>query len=189
MVGHKDMKSTSSNAVMVYLPTPLHARQAPHEAFANLRDDDAAIEQFTRTWGQISNLPLIEAAKLDWRDKMRLAWRGDAKALKELQWWANQYIRTDLTVSDSRIEMKADQLLGTIYLLFLCDYLKGRTGICANPDCTQPYFIKKRPTRKFCEDPKCSAYAQRQYALKSWRLHGAEWRPARKKKSTKKGGK
>lgn len=184
MVEHNETPVGSSNAITVYVGTVKHSRQQPHEAFANLRDAPAAVEQFSRTWGLISNLPMVEANKLGYRDLLRQAWQGDPAALRNLQQTVSKYVQTDLTVAaNGRVEMKADQLLGTIVLLFLCDHLKGRTAFCANPECTQPYFIKERASRKFCEDPKCSAFAQRQYALKWWNEEGKQQRERRRKKS------
>lgn len=40
---------------------------------------------------------------------------------------------------------------------------------CSNPDCTNPYFIAKRKSQKFCEQGPCTRYAQNQYAKKWWR--------------------
>jgi hypothetical protein len=190
MVKHKEGPITSSNQITVYLMTgKAAAKQPPHEAFANLQDDDAAVRAFKREWGPISKLPMVDAQFLYWRDTLRKAWRGDADAVEEIQRWNNLYMMTSLKFSSGRIEMESDHLLGTIHLLFLRDHLAGKTAICDNPDCAQPYFIKRRATQKFCESRACSAYAQRQYALKWWNDKGNEQREQRRKKAHTKGRK
>lgn len=55
-----------------------------------------------------------------------------------------------------------------ICYLTVKDQRRGRLGLCANPDCGAPYFLKTRRTQKICEQPGCSAWAQRNYALKWW---------------------
>jgi hypothetical protein len=181
MVKHKGSPVTSS--ITVYLQTGKTAKQQPHEAFANLADDGAA--NFSREWGPISTMPMVEQAKLGWRDILRTAWDRDVEAVKEVQGWVNRYMVTSLKFSDGRIVMESDHLLGTIYLLFLRDHLSGRTAICANPDCEQPYFIKHRATQKFCECSACAAYGQREYAKAWWHREGKQQREQRRKKAQK----
>src|SRR5260370_16402065 len=69
---------------------------------------------------------------------------------------------------DGRIEIIPDDLWTSVCVLFLRDHLAGRTGVCANPDCASPFFLKKRSTQKFCEPGPGVAYAQRQSAF-PWR--------------------
>lgn len=47
---------------------------------------------------------------------------------------------------------------------------------CHNPDCLAPYFLAKRRSQKYCERGDCTAYAQRQYALKWWYAKGEKRR-------------
>ena len=192
MVKHKGGPITSSNRITVYLMTgkaAAAAKQQPHEALANLRDDDGAVRAFRRAWGPISKLPMIDAGILEWRDTLRKAWRGDADAIVEIQRRTSQYMIASLKFSEGRIEMESDHLLGTNYLLFLRDHLAGKTAICANPDCTQPYFIKRRATQKFCGSPACTAYAQGGYANKWWHEKGDQLRAERRNKAQSKGRK
>jgi hypothetical protein len=55
-----------------------------------------------------------------------------------------------------------------ICYLTVKDQRRGRLGFCANPECGAPYFLKTRRTQKICDQPGCSAWAQRNYALKWW---------------------
>lgn len=54
---------------------------------------------------------------------------------------------------------------------------------CHNPDCPAPYFLARRKDQKYCERGDCTAYAQRQYALKWWKEKGEALRAARKRKA------
>jgi hypothetical protein len=68
------------------------------------------------------------------------------------------------------IDLTTDDLWKFISYLFLRDFLAGKIGICGNPDCLTRYYLKSRSDQKFCQSGKgeCTAYAQRQYALKWW---------------------
>ena len=82
-----------------------------------------------------------------------------------------------LVVSVNRFgafELVADVLWSFIRLLFLRDYGAGRIGVCLNPDCPVPYFVKSRRTQTICEKGDCVAWAQRQHALRWWRTHRAK---------------
>lgn len=48
-------------------------------------------------------------------------------------------------------------------------------GVCGNPDCPAPYFIKKRNTQRFCVSV-CANYGQREHKREWWRAHGGQWR-------------
>jgi hypothetical protein len=190
MVKRKNGLMASSNKITVYLQAGKNpGKEQPHEAFVNLQDDEASIQAFARRWGPVSHAPLMDAAKLGFRNTLRSAWRGDAGALKEVQDWINRYMFTSLKFSDGRIEMAPEDLLGTIFLLFLRDHFAGKTAICANPNCAQPFFVKSKSKQKLCELRECAAYAQRQYALKWWNEVGKKEREKRQKKARSKGRK
>jgi hypothetical protein len=194
MVKRKGTDLTSSNKITVYLRAGKNSgvtqSAQPHEEFANLKEDDQSIEQFTRRWGVLSKLPLVDAMRVGWRDTLRQAWRGDTAALKEVQGWTTRYMVASLSFSGGRIEMESDQLLGSISILLLRDHLAGKTAVCENENCEgQRFFIKAKATQKFCGHPKCTAFAQKQYALKWWNVEGKQLREKRSKKAKNKGGK
>ncbi len=193
MVKRKSGLITSSNKITVYLQAGQHpeitGKEQPHEALVNLQDDEASIQRFAHRWGPVTHAPIFNVGVLGWRDILRGAWRGDEAALKEVQGWINRYMFTSLKFTDGRIEMAPEDLLGTIFLLFLRDYFAGKTAICANPNCAQPFFVKGKSKQKLCESRECAAFAQRQYALKWWNEVGKKQREKRQKKARAKGRK
>jgi hypothetical protein len=68
------------------------------------------------------------------------------------------------------IDLTTNDLWGFIGYLFLRDFTAGKIGFCGNPDCPAPYYLKSRSDQQYCLSGKgtCTAYAQRQYALKWW---------------------
>lgn len=124
---------------------------------------------------------------------LREAWRGSAYVV-------DVFLKTELddgfnlrafdvlagrdTTPNHRAEifMETEDLWKFICFLFLLDWTRGRIGVCGNPECPAPYFLKKRSTQKVCELGPCSEWAQRQYALKWWNKEG---RKRRAKKSAK----
>jgi hypothetical protein len=64
----------------------------------------------------------------------------------------------------------------------------GRFRTCQNPECPARFFLVKRSDQMYCERGECTAYAQRQYALKWWNREGKALRERRtRKKASKKG--
>src|ERR1700747_1651300 len=104
MVEHKKWPITSSNRITVYLMAgKAAAKQQPHEAFANLQDDDRAVQAFRREWGSSltgGKLPMVDAGILGWRDTLRKAWDGDADAIKDVQGWVNRYMVASIKFVD-----------------------------------------------------------------------------------------
>jgi hypothetical protein len=194
MVKRKGTDLSSSNKITVFLRAGKNSgvtqSAQPHEEFANLKDDDQSIEQFTRRWGVLSKLPMVDAMRAGWRDTLRKAWRGDGVALKEVQGWSTRYMVASLSFSGGRIEMESEHLIGSIFILFLRDHLAGKAAVCENEECEgQRYFVKAKATQKFCGHPKCTAFAQKQYALKWWNEEGKQQREQRRKKAQRKAGK
>jgi hypothetical protein len=189
MVRKNDTAITSSNRITVYLRTAKNpGKEQPHEALANLEDAEPSVQQFTRRWGSLSMLPMVDANRLGWRDTLRKAWRGDAAALKEIQVLTTQYMVGEFKFAHGRIELESN-LLGAIFTLFLRDYSAGKAAICANPNCSQPFFLKRRPRQKFCGLATCSALGQKKYALDWWNRVGKHQREANRKKAKAKGRK
>jgi hypothetical protein len=56
-----------------------------------------------------------------------------------------------------------------------------RFGICHNPECPAPYFLKRRKDQKHCEMGPCTEYTQRQHANKYWHKAGKRRRQERTK--------
>lgn len=81
-----------------------------------------------------------------------------------------------LIVGPKESEIATADLWTLMQVLLFRDVALKSTGLCPNPDCVAPYFMKKRKTQKFCEKGDCVAFAQRQYALRWWRSKGEQWR-------------
>lgn len=71
---------------------------------------------------------------------------------------------------NDKVNLTAKDLWTFIRYLFIRDFVAKKTGFCRNPDCSSPYYLKKRRDQKYCSSD-CSEYAQGQYALKWWRKH------------------
>jgi len=45
----------------------------------------------------------------------------------------------------------------------------SKLGVCSNPKCPRPYFLRSRAGQQFCNRKACLAYGQREQKLKWWR--------------------
>jgi hypothetical protein len=75
--------------------------------------------------------------------------------------------------------LETQHLWAFICFLFLLDRERDRTGVCANPDCLAPYYLKKKRIQKICEAGPCTSWAQRQYANRWWAKEGQKRRKAK----------
>jgi hypothetical protein len=161
----------SSDKITVYLRAK-KAGEAPHEAFANLQKDEASFNRFVKTWGRATGQPLFDyfgGPSAEYQDWLQKAWRGDKAAIDKIVRQINQHFRTSMAFDKGRIELIMDDLVGTSFLLFLRDHSAGRTAVCANPACPNPYFVKKRETQKYCGAGPCTEKAQLEYKRNWWR--------------------
>jgi len=55
-----------------------------------------------------------------------------------------------------------------------------RLKMCANFDCSHPYFIGERGNERYCSKP-CFDISRRQAKRAWWGEHGEQWRMAREK--------
>ena len=165
------------------------AREQPHEAFVNMQDDEASLHAFIDRWGAVvSESPgfgKYDGPNLDLRDHLREAWRGNETKLRFIEDSVGRYMRSKWMFNRGHIEIVADDLWSTICVLFLRDRAAHKTGICTNPACHSPYFIRKRKTQKYCEAGPCTAEAQRRHKLDWWNRVGK----IRAKKQAQKGRK
>jgi hypothetical protein len=195
--GGLNLASSSKNGyteMRVFLRTgPATALECLHIAFANLRDEPEAIAAFAKKYGPIVVPGLgdehgpheahdLKVARA-YRNGLRAAWAGDKEAVAGIQ-RAVKHLLATISVTGTRIEIEPRESWVAAYLLFLQDQSEGKPGICANPECAAPYFIRKRNTQKFCEAGPCVAYGARLRANKWWHEHGDDWRESNQK-STK----
>jgi hypothetical protein len=140
---------------------------------------------------KIANKHPREQAKfilLMFRDILRKAWKADAfssdadsTALDDISrlaqgsaWWSSAI--------EKQIELIVDNPFGVLCVLFLRDYAAKRMGICDNPDCQTPYFVKSRKTQKVCFAPACKVYSYQTSALNWWNREGKFRQISRKKR-------
>ncbi len=176
--------------------------EPPHVALANLQKDYKSWKQFEGRWGDL--LPPVQpdyTAPLDdtlneklfntangglgygFRDVLRQAWKGDPYHLEYLQDQVGVYMRADWKFERDRIRVIPENLWSIVCITFLQDRAAGKTGVCENPTCPAPYFIKQRRTQKFCEAGPCVAYKQRLYALSWWNREGKDRRAKKVRKN------
>jgi predicted RNA-binding Zn ribbon-like protein len=75
--------------------------------------------------------------------------------------------------------------LGTACILFLRDFSAGRLGICVNPHCPSPLYVRSRRTQKCCDVPICQVYSHRTSANKHWRTRKEKQKVQSKKRIKK----
>jgi hypothetical protein len=118
----------------------------------------------------------------DAQDTLRKAWSGDSEAINEIGGQTQDALVARPSIKARSVELTIDNLWSLICVLFLMDHAAGKTGVCGNPECPAPYFLRKRKDQKYCERGKCSAYAQRKYALGWWERKGYDLRAKRSRK-------
>jgi hypothetical protein len=137
---------------------------------------------------KIANKHPREQAKfilLTFRDILRKAWKTDSDAdltavdgisrlAQGSAWWSSAI--------EKHIELIVDNPFGVLCVLFLRDYAAKRLGICANPDCQTPYFVKSRKTQKVCSAPACKVYSYQTSTLNWWNREGKFRQISRKKR-------
>jgi hypothetical protein len=175
--------------------------------YDNPEAENRIIEKFETEMNELLAAGALDI-RLAYRDKLREAWKTDPqwlskvpvpdvsdesefdafpRALLDIYWDVEKRMAySNWRFRNGRIETTPEDLWASICLLFLRDHTDGRTGICANPQCPNPYFIKKRSTQKYCEAGPCVGYAQRQYALHWWNTEGKKRRQKEQSKAQNK---
>ena len=149
-----------------------------------------AMQAFVRKYGVLRRSAedeettafVVDAADFtDAQDVLRKAWAGDSGSIAEIEVQVKYALEAQPSVKAGGIELTTENLWSFICILFLLDRKAGKTGVCANPECPAPYFVRRRKDQKYCERGSCSAYAQRQYALGWWERKGYEIRAKKSK--------
>lgn len=148
----------------------------PHESLANVRCYDTAkvpqvfttlaaagltdtneMEGFLMSYGVLVarlNGKRFDERSVDFAAKqrlLRLAWRRDPSALKEIRAQIMDGLEAKPALSkDGTVEFKTENLWFFLCLRFLQDYEAGLTKICARTDCEHPYFVQKRRGQNYC---------------------------------------
>ncbi len=119
---------------------------------------------------------------LIFRDVLRQAWKGDLAARQIVQVLA-QVSAKIVAAENKQIELIPDGFLGIACIVFLSDFAAGRLGVCTNPQCRSPFFVRTRSTQKFCDVPDCMVYSHRLSANNYWSKVRAKARGKSKAKS------
>jgi hypothetical protein len=169
-----------------------------------LKLEETAVEQFIRDYGLLHAKDVPEDARdlytkpkslppdlhfqerfsefLSAQKLLRQAWSGTVD-FTEVEVNLQEGFEVSLWRRGELVVLTAD-LWKFISLLFVLDESSGKTGVCANPSCMAPYFIKERRTQKFCKAPLCMAYAARIYTQRWWDSGGKQQRAKQRKKKS-----
>jgi hypothetical protein len=121
---------------------------------------------------------------LRFREVLRQAWSGDSTALQRVQALAQAGANL-VAGKNGQIELIVVDLLEAACILFLRDLSAGRPGICANPQCPAPFFVRSRKNQKFCDVPACMVHSHRNSAYNYWARRRAKEQANSKKKVKK----
>jgi len=169
MGSSKRRKCYKITAYLTIKGSPKSAVAEPiHVDFANVKDAPEDFERFFKRWGLSDDVFAITPRKeltLGLRDHLRAAWRGNKAALPRMQ---GKEMTVTLVFTESGIEFEPAVWVQAMQLLFFQDHLAGKTAICANENCPNPYFIRKRKTQKYCEAGPCVEEAQRKHRREWW---------------------
>lgn len=159
---------------------------------ANLEDD--GVGYFTKRHGwRFTPNDLLSILEL--RDELRQMWKSDDSLADVARRWLSGETRDTAARMSERedatilFEPQTGVFLPStensrVFLLFTFLRFRSRLGCCENPSC-HTYFIRTGRAQRFCDKPRCAAYAQRFYKLKWWQEHGSKWRAKRKKRGEK----
>jgi hypothetical protein len=179
-------------------------KEPPHIVLANLTNPNlGAIQMFIRKYGPLAGrsttLRAVNGAPQFYENVAKFksfqkllqeAWTAKDDAIKEIgnrieinqerydeksKQWVGGRSKIWLSASGQSIEAHLSELVPFICLLFLRDYAAGNTGVCANPDCLAPYFLRDRQGQQFCTH-KCAVL------INVRRFRAAQRNKAKKKK-------
>ena len=186
---------------LVNLPTCDEQGKTNTRPEPGLRLDPKSAEQFVKTYGVFRGTRVDGSAftqdiaeVAERQSILRQRWlqaskvgEFDSSMMEDMEW---EVQRTDPPVFRAAIFQSNDFVLLTtgdlwqfICYLFLWDCWNRKIGVCENPDCLVPYFVKSRIDQKFCEVGPCTQYAHRQAALKWWHESGRKRRAKKHAKS------
>ena len=108
---------------------------------------------------------------------LQRAWRGERKAISEMA----QDVKARVDVGTKSIDIAVVDLWSLVRLSFLRDHGADRTKVCANPDCSSPYFLQQRKGQQYCTH-KCAVLIN----VRHFRERAAAAKSQTKKKGAKK---
>ena len=192
----------SSSKIYARVPVVLKASGEPHADLANIGDSAQREAQFFRVWRKLFEVKtsdtkdpqLFPREALDKlqgfsfgsivakRDLLRKAWAGDSSALNLLHGDVEQAAQVKLHFQKKEFQIVVEDFWPVVAGLFLIDYEAGRTGVCENPDCEMPYFIKRRSTQVLCQSETCIHWKQKKFKTDYWHRTGSKQRAKQNRK-------
>jgi hypothetical protein len=135
-----------------------------------------------------------DSTLLTYRDNLRELWRNpsDENCARYLNAWVLETHRgkaMSWVVASGSVGYMVipNDCILPLSLALAVSELGPKMGVCANPQCPQPFFLKGRKGQRFCDRPTCAAYGQREHKRNWWREHGEEMRrKAKTRRHTKK---
>ena len=133
----------------------LGLERTTHVVLANLQIDPqdlGPLVKFTREYGHLigregGDVYRVSLGEVvDFQNWVRRAWQGDA-----------HFLQKDLEIAEVRFSIGPKQnevSIGTLRTLIAAFTLQhcsaGKLGVCANPECPAPFFLKVRRGQNFC---------------------------------------
>ncbi len=161
---------------------------------ANLPDDAWTLFRRRRLYVPFKGVEAMPSDEdlLNWRLWLRRVWEGDDQAVRfALAAWTREATRHNVQswVFDSTrpYSIKPNYKILALSLAVGVSEALSKMGVCANPQCAAPYFLKGRRTQRFCDTPGCVAYGQREHKRIWWKKHGQEWKENRETKKKQRG--
>lgn len=139
---------------------------------ANLNEDGCAKFLNNRPWLK----PEPDSRLLVLRDQLRGVW-GHASAAAYIDgilrlWLGGEQAKDEppafiffdplATIAPNPANLRVTLAFGVI------DNFQ-KLGVCGNPKCPRPYFLRSRAGQQFCNRKACLSYGQREHKLRWWR--------------------
>lgn len=181
MNSSEEIKLRPGPALFWYLRWAAARRALMLDDLANLPDD--AVGLFWKKWGKEYIQSNSDRPLISYRDELRKIWslpisyKPDADTLvnvTQTRWLAETRQRSTWRTWAGCVFPNFRLL--PLSLAVAVGELAPRMAICANQECPQRYFLRKRRKQGFCDRPACIAYGQRQHKLKWWKENGETWK-------------
>jgi hypothetical protein len=181
MISSKPKLKETKLSVLVRVPQV--GGEQLHEAFVNMQSTQEAIRAFERRWGSLFEDGVIPDWLIEDQKKLRLVWRsaweiesqksslpGELRTRYEtaVQGLVPKELATNFAIDKRRIVLTPQNLWDAIALLFHRDRLAHKLAVCANPECPNPYFVRRRKTQIYCQAGPCVGQAQREQKRDWW---------------------
>jgi len=155
---------------------------------ANMPDGDEAT--FWMEWRDYYQYSHDDLQVGEYRDRLRLVWRDAKNGDKAgsvidgtLRWLVATLLQSPTGRARKVLLVHAGKLHVNLALLPLAvaagiSERSSKMALCANPECHRRYFLRERSSDRFCGNPVCANFGQREKKRKWWAAHGKEWRSA-----------